>query len=93
MSKQAVISLEEAQRILKERGVKVRTRTVKSLQFYIKCPDPQCPHHTVDGAFKGTVINWVVLNAGAHLKGAAARKQKAKQLKEQKELLMGGNAS
>ncbi len=90
MPKQPPITIEEAQTILRENGVKVHTREVKTLQYYIKCPDQQCSHHTIEGAFKGSVLNWVILNAGAHLRGTAQRKKKAKQLNEQKALLMGG---
>jgi hypothetical protein len=90
MAKQPPITLEEAQSVLRNAGVKVRSRMVSMVQYYVKCPDQQCKHHTIEGSFKGTVINWVILNAGAHLRGTAARKEKAKRLKEQKELLMGG---
>lgn len=84
------MKLEEAQQILKHAGIRVRVKLIRTNLYVIKCPDKQCPHHKLSGAFKDVQLNKVILNAARHFKSAAARKDLAKRVKERQKLLFGG---
>lgn len=84
------LTLEEAQRIVQESGSKIRVKTVRATQYVWKCPDRGCPKSKLEGAIKGTVVNWVVLNAALHLQGAKKRKAKAKLVAQANKMLVVG---
>ncbi len=82
------LSLEDAQRLVRASGSKIRVKTVRVNQYVWKCPDRHCPKSRLEGAIKGTVINWVILNAGLHLQGAQKRKARARLEAESRKTLM-----
>jgi hypothetical protein len=69
-------------------GVKLHVKTLHTIEFVWKCPNPRCPKSKLDGAIRGTVQNWVILLAGQHLKGEAARTEKRRIQKEREQLLV-----
>jgi len=85
------MKIEEAQRILIEAGIKYRARTVKAVEYVIRCPDKQCQYHTLAGAFRDPQVKKVILNAARHWKARSKRIEKAKQRKAIEKLLTRGD--
>ena len=84
------LTLEDAQRLVQQSGTKIRVKLVKTNLYVWKCPDRRCPKGKLEGAIKGTVINWVILNAGLHLQAAQKRREKEKLAARGRAMLISG---
>ncbi len=70
------MSLEESLVLVKASGTRIRMKPVKRYEYVWRCKFPRCPKSKLNGAIRGTVYNWVVTLAAAHLQGHNTRKAK-----------------
>ena len=84
----ARLSLEEARALVSKSGVKLHVKTLQTIEYVWKCPNPRCPKSKLDGAIRGTVQNWVILLAGQHLQGEQRKAAKRELQKEREQLLV-----
>ena len=84
----ARLSLEEARVLVEKSGVKLQVKTLQTIEFVWKCPNPRCPKSKMDGAIRGSNQNWVILLAGQHLQGEQRKEAKRQVQKEREQLLV-----